>query len=47
MADAIGAQAIAVATGRYSVEELAQHNPLAVFADLTDTSAIMRAIDAA
>ena len=43
----IGAQAIAVATGRYSVEELAQHDPLAVFPDLTDTAAVMRAIDAA
>ena len=44
---AIGAQAIAVATGRYSVEELAHHRPLAVFADLSDTAAVMRAIDAA
>ena len=44
---AIGARAIAVATGRYSVEELAGHRPLAVFADLTDTDAVMRAIDAA
>jgi phosphoglycolate phosphatase len=44
---AIGARAIAVATGRYSVEELAGHGPLAVFADLTDTDAVMRAIDAA
>ncbi|HUQ79980.1 MAG TPA: haloacid dehalogenase-like hydrolase [Gemmatimonadaceae bacterium] len=43
----IGARAIAVATGRYSVEELASHGPAAVFADLTDTDAIMRAIDAA
>jgi len=44
---AIGARAIAVATGRYSVEELAEHGPVAVFADLTDTDAVMRAIDAA
>lgn len=44
---AIGARAIAVATGRYSVDELAEHGPLAVFADLTDTDAVMRAIDAA
>jgi len=44
---AIGARAIAVATGRYSVDELAQHDPVAVFADLTDTDAVMRAIDAA
>jgi phosphoglycolate phosphatase-like HAD superfamily hydrolase len=43
----IGARAIAVATGRYSVEELAAHDPVAVFADLADTDAVMRAIDAA
>jgi len=43
----IGARAIAVATGRYSVDELAEHRPVAVFADLTDTDAVMRAIDAA
>ena len=42
---AIGARAIAVATGRYSVEELASHNPFAVFPDLTDTAAVMSAID--
>lgn len=42
---AIGARAIAVATGRYSVEELASHGPIAVFPDLRDTGAIMRAID--
>jgi phosphoglycolate phosphatase-like HAD superfamily hydrolase len=44
---AIGARAIAVATGRYSVDELAEHNPFAVFPNLTDTDAVMRAIDAA
>ena len=44
---AIGARAIAVATGRYSVDQLAEHDPVAVFADLTDTAAVMRAIDAA
>jgi len=44
---AIGARAIAVATGRYSVEELARHDPVAVFPDLCDTAAVMRAIDAA
>ena len=44
---AIGARAIAVATGRYSLQELADHRPVAVFADLTDTDAVMRAIDAA
>ena len=44
---AIGARAIAVATGRYTVDELATHGPTAVFTDLTDTAAVMRAIDAA
>ena len=44
---AIGARPIAVATGRYSVDELARHDPVAVFADLTDTAAVMRAIDEA
>ena len=42
---AIGARAITVATGRYSVEELAAHRPVAVFKDLSDTGAVMRAID--
>jgi phosphoglycolate phosphatase-like HAD superfamily hydrolase len=42
---AIGARPIAVATGRYSVQELADHNPVAVFEDLSDTDAVMRAID--
>jgi phosphoglycolate phosphatase-like HAD superfamily hydrolase len=41
----IGARAIAVATGRYSVEELRAHDPYAAFADLTDTGAVLRAID--
>ena len=44
---AIGARAIAVATGRYSMEELAEHGPVAVFPTLADTDAVMRAIDAA
>jgi phosphoglycolate phosphatase-like HAD superfamily hydrolase len=43
----IGARAIAVATGRYSVDELAAHGPAAVFPDLADTAAVMRAIDEA
>ena len=42
---AIGAKAIAVATGRYGVEELAAHAPAAVFPDLCDTEAVLRAID--
>jgi phosphoglycolate phosphatase-like HAD superfamily hydrolase len=41
----IGAKAIGVATGRYSVEALAAHEPAAVFPDLTDTAAVMQAID--
>jgi phosphoglycolate phosphatase-like HAD superfamily hydrolase len=40
----IGARAIAVATGTYSLEELAQHRPAAVFEDLSDTAAVLRAI---
>jgi phosphoglycolate phosphatase len=40
----IGARAIGVATGRYSVDELAAHGADAVFADLTDTDAVVRAI---
>jgi phosphoglycolate phosphatase len=40
----LGAAAIGVATGRYSVEELWQHDPFAVFADLSDTAAVTRAI---
>ena len=43
----IGARAIAVATGRYTVADLAEHSPVAVFSDLSDTAAVMRAIDAA
>ncbi|MEP7380242.1 MAG: haloacid dehalogenase-like hydrolase [Gemmatimonadota bacterium] len=41
----VGARAIAVATGHYSVDELSAHAPAAVFADLRDTAAVMRAID--
>lgn len=40
----LGASAIGVATGRYSVEELLRHDPLAAFPDLSDTAAVMRAI---
>jgi phosphoglycolate phosphatase-like HAD superfamily hydrolase len=40
----LGARAIAVATGSYSVEELSTHSPYAVFADLSDTAAVMAAI---
>jgi phosphoglycolate phosphatase len=40
----IGARAIGVATGRYSVADLQACNPTAVFSDLSDTAAVMRAI---
>lgn len=40
----LGARAIGVATGRFSVEELEQHAPAAVFADLTDTDRVVRVI---
>jgi len=41
---AIGARAIAVATGRYTPEELARHQPYALFSSLADTPAVMRVI---
>lgn len=40
----IGARTIAVATGRYSVDELTRHEPLAVFPTLADTDAVMQVI---
>jgi phosphoglycolate phosphatase-like HAD superfamily hydrolase len=40
----IGARAIGVATGSYSVEELAKHDPAAVFEDLSDTEGVLVAI---
>lgn len=40
----IGARAIGVATGRYSVDELRACQPLAVFKDLSNTSAVLRTI---
>jgi phosphoglycolate phosphatase len=40
----IGARAIGVATGRYSVEELAAHSPYAVFKDLGDTPTVLKTI---
>jgi phosphoglycolate phosphatase-like HAD superfamily hydrolase len=40
----IGARAIGVATGRYSVDELRACNAAAVFPDLADTAAVVRAI---
>lgn len=44
---AVGARPIGVATGRYTVEQLAAHAPVAVFPDLTDTAAVLRAIEEA
>lgn len=41
---AVGARAIGVATGRFSVADLESHEPSAVFADLSDTPAVVRAI---
>jgi phosphoglycolate phosphatase-like HAD superfamily hydrolase len=40
----IGARAIGVATGSYSVEQLRACDAAEVFADLSDTAAVMRAI---
>jgi phosphoglycolate phosphatase-like HAD superfamily hydrolase len=40
----IGARAIAVATGSYSVAELMEHRPAAAFEDLSDTDAVLSAI---
>lgn len=40
----LGVRAIGVATGRYSVEELQSHNAAAVFADFSDTDAVVHAI---
>ncbi len=40
----IGARAIGVATGRYSVEALRACDAAAVFTDLSDTAAVVRAI---
>lgn len=40
----IGARAIAVATGHYTVDDLRAHNPAAAFEDLSDTDAVIAAI---
>lgn len=40
----IGARAIGVATGRYGVQDLAAHNPHAVFEDLSDTDRVLEAL---
>ena len=41
----IGASAIAVATGHYSLESLQEHTPDAAFTDLSDTEAVLAAIE--
>ena len=43
-ARAFGAKALAVATGSFSHEQLAQHEPDALFADLSDTNAVLTAL---
>jgi phosphoglycolate phosphatase-like HAD superfamily hydrolase len=43
----IGARTIGVATGRYSVADLAGHEPTAVFRNFSDTAAFLSVIDAA
>ena len=40
----VGARAIAVATGGYTVAQLAEHDPAATFSDLTDTARVLEAI---
>lgn len=40
----IGARAVGVATGRYTVDELASHSPMAVFPTLADTAAVVQVI---
>jgi phosphoglycolate phosphatase len=42
--ESIGARAIGVATGRYTVEELSAHHPYAVFETLADTDEIIKRI---
>ena len=43
-ARANGARVLAVSTGRHTVEELRDHDPDAVFEDLSDTSRVMRVL---
>jgi phosphoglycolate phosphatase-like HAD superfamily hydrolase len=40
----VGARAIGVATGGYSVADLEAHDPFATFSDLTDTSRVLEVI---
>ena len=41
----IGARSVAVATGHYTIDALAEHAPDAVFSNLVDTEAVLAAID--
>jgi phosphoglycolate phosphatase-like HAD superfamily hydrolase len=41
---AIGAKTIAVATGAFTPEQLAQHHPTHIFPDLSDTKALLAAV---
>ena len=43
-ARSVNARTLAVATGRYSVDELAEHAPTACFTDLRDTDAVLAAL---
>jgi phosphoglycolate phosphatase-like HAD superfamily hydrolase len=43
---ALGVKSIAVATGRYSAEQLAGHGPDHVFPDFSDVTAVLRAVQA-
>ncbi len=43
---ALGVKAIAVATGKYSVGQLAGHGPDHVFPDFSDVAAVLRAVEA-
>ncbi len=43
-ARAIGARAVAIATGKFTVAELSAHGPDFVFADLTDHGAVLAAL---
>ena len=42
--ESIGARAIGVATGRYTVQQLSEHGAYAVFETLADTDAVMERI---
>lgn len=43
-ARAFGARAVAVATGSFSVEQLAPHNPDTLFGDLSELAAVMQSL---